>query len=258
MDEPAGTASDTAPPRAAGPPSRVARNMVIGAAVVFYVMALVGDIFLSYLHDRHPALFIALNSRNRNLALAKPGLDWWSFFGIATIRLLASDPLFFLLGRWYGDAGVRWIEKRSPTYGPLARGAERWFGKASYPLVVIAPNNYICLFAGAGGMSVPVFAALNVVGTVARLVVLWFVTDSIAEPLDWVRELISENRVPFLALSLGLVALSLFLDRRAGGTEVGGLLHIEEEIAEMEGEDEPGAEAGPPADGDAGPEATRT
>lgn len=238
-----------------GPPSRLARNVVIGSAIGFFVVALVGDSFLPVLHDRHPALFIALNSRNRNLVLAKPDLDWWSFFGIATIRLLVSDPLFFLLGRWYGDAGVRWIEKRSPTYGPLVRGAERWFGKASYPLIVLAPNNYICLFAGAAGMAVPVFLALNVVGTVARLVLIWFVTESIDAPIEWVRDLISENRLPFLALSFGLVALSLLLDRRAGGTEIGGLLHIEEEIAEMEAEEEAAAEeeatrGGPVPDGD--------
>ncbi|HYI60728.1 MAG TPA: hypothetical protein VEW93_02870 [Acidimicrobiales bacterium] len=240
-----------------GPPNRLARNVVVGATISFFVFALVGDTFLSVLFDKHPALFIALNSRNRNLALAKPYLDWWSFFGIATVRLLASDPLFFLLGRWYGDAGVRWIEKRSPTYGPLARGAERWFGKASYPLVVLAPNNYICLFAGAGGMAVPVFFALNLLGTVGRLVVLWFVTDSLAEPLDWLRDLISDYRLPVFVLSVALVVLSLVLDRKAGGTEVEGLLHIEDEIAEIEAEDaagervvEEGAPVRPRDDGD--------
>lgn len=251
---PADGGIEGAPRRGTGPPSRLARNLVVGGAIAFYVMAVVGDVFLSYLHDRHPALFIALNSRNRNLALAKPGLDWWSFFVIGTVRLLISDPLFFLLGRWYGDAGVRWIEKRSPTYGPLARGAERWFGKAAYPLVVIAPNNFICLFAGAGGMAVPVFFALNLVGTVGRLVVLWFVTDTVAEPLDWIRDLISGNRVPFLVLSVALVALSLFLDRKAGGTEVGGLLHIEEEIAAMEAD----ADAGPDHQPDPGRDPSET
>ena len=253
--------SSPAPTRATGPPNRAARNVVVGATITFFVVAIVGDSFLSVLYDKHPAVFIGLNSRNRNLVLAKPYLDWWSFFGIATVRLLASDPLFFLLGRWYGDAGVRWIEKRSPTYGPLARGAEKWFGKASYPLVVIAPNNYICLFAGAGGMSIPVFAVLNVVGTIGRLTVLWFVTDSISEPLDWFRELISENRLAFFVISVSLVLLSLFLDRKAGGTEVGGLLHIEEEIAEIEAEEAAAADAAA-AEGDAsdgaGPAADRT
>lgn len=213
-----------------GPPSPAIRNLVITLAIGFFVLALVGDTFLSVLYDRRPQLFIALNARNRNLALARPYLEWWEFFGIATVRLLISDPLFFLLGRWYGDAGVRWIEKRSATYGPMARAAERWFGKAAYPLVLIAPNNYVCLFAGAGGMSVAVFVALNVVGTLVRLVLLWFVADALADPLDWVRELIAEHRITVLVISIALVALSTWLDRRSGGGEIDGLLHLEEEI----------------------------
>mgnify|MGYP006193657243 CR=1 FL=1 len=43
----------------------------------------------------------------------------------------------------------------------LSRGDqwERWFGKAAYPLVFIAPNNFICLFAGAAGMRIGWFFA---------------------------------------------------------------------------------------------------
>lgn len=233
-------AEDTTAPvtstRPQGPPNATARNLVVGACIALFVVSLVGDSFLSVLYDRQPELFIALNSRNRNLVLAKPYLVWWAFFGIGAARLLLSDPLFFVIGRWYGDAGIQWLERRSATYGPMARAAEGWFEKASYPLIVIAPNNYVCLFAGASGMPVPVFAVLNVVGTIGRLVVLWFVTDSVSEPLDWLRELISENRLPFFVLSVALVGVSLFLDRRAGGGEVEGLLHMDEEIKEIEAE----------------------
>ncbi len=241
-----GLASDASAPSAApasGPPSKAARNVVVSLAIGFFILALAGDTFLLAVSDRYPELFIAMNARNRNLVLVKSELMWWAFFGIATVRLLVSDPLFFLLGRWYGDAGVRWIERRSATYGPLARTAERWFGKASYPLIVIAPNNYICLFAGAGGMSVPVFAALNVVGTLGRLTVLWFVTDSVSEPLDVVRDFISDNRLLVFGISLGLLALSIWSDRRAGGGEVSGLLHLDEEIAEIEAEDDAARDA---------------
>lgn len=230
------TLAPAPPARPQGPPNARARNLVVGACIALFAVSLVGDSFLSVLYDRQPELFIALNSRNRNLVLAKPYLVWWAFFGIGAARLLLSDPLFFVLGRWYGDAGIRWLERRSATYGPLARAAETWFGKASYPLIVVAPNNYICLFAGASGMTVPVFAVLNVVGTIGRLTVLWFVTDSVSEPLDWVRELISDNRLPFFVLSVALVGISLFLDRRTGVGEVEGLLHMDEEIMEMEAE----------------------
>lgn len=222
-----------------------ARNAVVTLAIGFFILALAGDTFLLAKSDQYPELFIAMNARNRNLVLVRSELTWWAFFGIATVRLLVSDPLFFLLGRWYGDAGVRWIERRSVTYGPLARSAEKWFGKASYPLIVIAPNNYICLFAGAGGMSVPVFAALNVGGTVVRLTALWFAADWVSAPLDVVRDFISDNRWLVFGVSLGLLALSLWSDRRAGGGEVGGLLHLDDEIAEIQAEE---GDATPQAD----------
>jgi membrane protein DedA with SNARE-associated domain len=119
----------------------------------------------------------------------------------------------------------------------MARSAERWFGKASYPLIVIAPNNYICLFAGASGMAVPVFLALNVLGTIGRLAVLWVFGDIFNVPIDWLRGWITDNRLLVFAISIGLVALSLWLDRKAGGGEVDGLLHMDEEIREMEGEE---------------------
>lgn len=244
-DEPGNEAADEADaeptavderPHPQGPPSVRARNLVVGACIVLIIGAYAGDIFLSALVDRHPALFITLNARNRNLILARDNLDWWTFFGIGTARLLLSDPLFFLLGHWYGDAGIRWIEKRSNTYGPMARTAERWFGKASYPLIVIAPNNYICLFAGASGMAVPVFIVLNVIGTVGRLAVLWVFGNVFDQPIDWLRDLITENRILFFVISLLLVLLSLWADRKAGGGEVDGLLHMDEEIREMESE----------------------
>ena len=46
------------------------------------------------------------------------------------------------------------------------RQVERWFGRAAYPLVFVAPNNLICLMAGAAGMSVGGFFAVNLAGTV--------------------------------------------------------------------------------------------
>jgi hypothetical protein len=101
-------------------------------------------------------------------------------------------------------------------------------------------------------MSLAVFLALNVGGTVVRLVLLWFASDVVEAPLDWLRELITENRLPVLVLSVTVVGISLWLDQRAGGTEVGGLLHIDEEIAEEEAEDDaPGSRASSSGGGEA-------
>ena len=114
----------------------------------------VGDALAPKLVDEHPLLLIAMNARNRNLILVTNQLDAVSYYVVATLRLLLSDPLFFLIGYWYGDTALTWMEQRTKTYGTMLRQWERWFGKAAYPLVFIAPNNVICLFAGAAGMSV--------------------------------------------------------------------------------------------------------
>ena len=51
-----------------------------------------------------------MNARNRNLILVTNQLDAVSYYGVATVRLLLSDPLFFLIGYWYGDTALTWME----------------------------------------------------------------------------------------------------------------------------------------------------
>ncbi|MEJ7584191.1 MAG: VTT domain-containing protein [Acidimicrobiales bacterium] len=214
-----------------GPPSPAIRNAVVAMLVVCVIAAWTGDLLLSVLIPDHPLIFIILNSRNRNLVLASPLLDPWSFYCVTFVRLLVSDPLFFLLGRWYGDAGVRWMERRTPTFGGMIRTLEGWFGKASYPLVALAPNNFICLFAGSAGMSVTAFFAVNMIGTAVRLVILRSVGDIFSSPLGDVQGFIADHRLVVFAISAALLAFTIWSERRAGGSEVEQLLHLDDEIA---------------------------
>src|ERR687894_298849 len=150
-------------------PSRRTLTLVGLPLAAMVVAGYVGDAFAPTLVDTHPAWLIALNARNRNLVLVTNYLDVWTFYGIGIVRLMLSDPLFFLLGYWYGDAAVSWMERRTKTWGQMLRQIEDWFGKAAYPLIFFAPNNFICLFAGAAGMPVRIFLAVNFAGTVFRL-----------------------------------------------------------------------------------------
>ena len=110
------------------------------------------------------------------------------------MRLVVSDPLFFLLGYWYGDAAVEWMERRTRTWGQMLRQIEKWFGKAAYPIVFIAPNNYICLFAGAAGMSIRAFVVLNVTGSMFRLWLVRVFGQAFEAPIDVVVDWIGDNR----------------------------------------------------------------
>lgn len=204
---------------------------MITPIIVFVILSTIGDALTTTWADQHPLALLALNARNRIVLLVTNRLDPVSYYVVGTLRLLASDPLFFLLGVLYGDAAVRWVERKSKTFGEQIRVYEKLFQKASYPLVFIAPNNFICIFAGAASMPIPGFIAVNVAGTVARLYLLRVAGDVFSSPIDSVLDFFARYRLPLLAVSVGLVALTLLVDRRQGKSEIAALRELEEEAA---------------------------
>jgi membrane protein DedA with SNARE-associated domain len=232
--DPAARPEDAAPEVPGGPPSAMARNLVIGALIVMVIASYAGSILSPTLVDDHPAILIALNPINRFLALTSGALGLAPFYVIGFVRLMAPDPFFFLLGRWYGDAGIRWLERRSPSYGSLLRQLERWFHKAQLPIVAFAPNNPICLFAGAAAMSWTAFLVADVVGTVIRLILIRLFSSVFEGPLGSLRGFIGTYRWPLLIVSAVVVGVTIVTDIRAGRTSVGDLAHIDEDIAEAE------------------------
>ena len=219
-------------------PSRRAVALVGLPLAVLVVVSYVGDALAPSLVDTHPALLIALNARNRNLVLASNYIDARTFYGIGFFRLLLSDPLFFLLGYWYGDAAVRWMERRTKTWGQILRQFEQWFSKAAYPIVFIAPNNIFCLFAGASGMPVAAFLALNISGTIFRLWLVRTFGEALESPIDSLVGWIGDNRGILLVISTSLVLLSIALEVRRGESEVTALAHLDDELEREVADDE--------------------
>jgi membrane protein DedA with SNARE-associated domain len=231
-------------------PSRRALALVSVPLVVITIVSYVGDALAPTLVDTHPAWLMALNSRTRNLALVTNEVDPVTYYGIGVTRLLISDPLFFLLGYWYGDAAVAWMERRTKTWGTMLRQVERWFGKAAYPIIFIAPNSYVCLFAGAAGMPLKAFFAVNIAGTIARLWLVRRFGEAFEAPIDDIVGWIGDHRVPLLVLSVGLVVLSIVMEAKKGETEVGSLAHLEDEL-DPEGEGDAAAQGAEAEGGEA-------
>ncbi len=190
------------------------------------IAAQVGDAFAPTLVDRHPLLLMTLNARNRNLILVVNQVDLFWFFVVGTFRLMLSDPLFYLLGYFYGDSAIAWMERRSTTFGRWARQFEDLFRKASYALVVIAPNNPICLLAGAAGMRPVVFFTLNFVGTIGRLILIVWLGETFEAPIDWVLDFIQDYRWYLLAITVSIVAVTVIRELRQGTSEVGQLKQL--------------------------------
>ncbi|MGI8663915.1 MAG: hypothetical protein ACR2LQ_12015 [Acidimicrobiales bacterium] len=222
-------------------PSRRTAALVITPIIAFVVLSAIGDALTTTWADQHPLALLALNARNRVALLVTNRLEPVPYYVVGTLRLLASDPLFFLLGMLYGDAAVRWVERKSKTFGEQMRVYEKLFQKASYPLVFIAPNNFICIFAGAAGMSIPGFFITNVTGTIARLYLLRVVGDVFSSPIDSVLSFFADHRLPLLALSVALVGLTLAVDRRRGNSEIGALRELEHDLDAPETHEAPEA-----------------
>jgi len=217
-------------------PSRRTVTLIVAPIIILVICGWIGDASAAYLVDHHPVWLIALNARNRNLLLVTNYVDSAPYYIVGTIRLLLSDPLFYILGYLYGDAGVKWMESKAPTYGKLLRSAERFFSIAAYPLVFLAPNNFICLFAGAAGMPLRAFFAVNVAGTVFRLWLIRRFGEAFDGPIDDVVGWIGDNRGILLVISIALVLLSVALEAKRGETEVSALAHLDDELEEIDDE----------------------
>jgi membrane protein DedA with SNARE-associated domain len=222
--------------------------LVVVPIVGLIVAAYVGDALTTTLARDHPLLLVLLNARSRVLVLTTNQLDTASYYLGAGLRLLSSDPLFYLLGVWYGDAMIVWVEKRSKTFGEQIRLYERGFAKAAYPFVFLMPNPYICLFAGASGMRLGSFFTLNILGTVARLYLIRRLGEAFNEPIQTVLRFFARYRVPLFVISVALMVFIIWNDRRQGKDEIGSILDLadhppDETEVETETKTEPDAES---------------
>ncbi|MCZ7531645.1 MAG: hypothetical protein M5U31_15700 [Acidimicrobiia bacterium] len=194
------------------------------------VMGWVGDALAPTLLASAPLVLIALNPRMRNLALVSPSVSVVPFFTVAMLRQVAGDPLFFWFGRRYGDAAVRWMERRM---GPAAKPVlllERLFARAAHPVTAIAPNNLVCILGGATGMGWLAFLALNLGGTAVRIAAIRAVGDALSEPIFDITDWISDHRTGLTLLSVSLVGLLVWRSFRTGRGELATPDLLEEEL----------------------------
>jgi membrane protein DedA with SNARE-associated domain len=202
--------------------------------IPMFIAVQVGNAFFPVLQEQAPLLLMALGAANRNLLVAvAQGVPWFLYALVGGARLLLPDPFFYAIGWHYGDRSISWMERRTPTFGQMLRELERLFAKAGWAFVLVLPNNYVCLLAGASQMRRSWFWTLNIVGTIGRLIVLWWIGQALQELIDTVLGFITDHRLPFLIVSVGLVLLTTAREWRSGGTEVQALMELEHELEEV-------------------------
>lgn len=222
-------------------PSRRKLTLVVTPLVSIIVIGTVGQAFFPALLRDHPLLLVAFEPRNRNLLLVagrEGGIDFLPFVVVAAIRRMLSDPLYYLLGHWYGDAAVRWIEDKMGEGGSFVRRVEGWFQKSSVLMVFLFPGALVCALAGSTGMSPALFAVLNVAGTVTVVTLMYHLSGVgfIAAPLEWLTGFITGNAGWLTVVSVVLTLVWLWDQRRRGTSEIEGVGRIEDELEAEERE----------------------
>ena len=217
------------------PPSRRTLALVVGPILAVVAIGTLGNMFHPALLRDHPLWLVAMEPRNRFLLLVAGKVDLVPFVAVATIRRLSSDPLFFLLGSLYGDAGVRWIERRVGDDVGIMRATERGFSKAA-PLMVFAfPGAVVCVLAGATGMSPVLFLVLNLLGTVVVVTLVYEFAEAFDGPLGAVNRFYEHHTWLLSLVSIAIVGLWFLAQRRRGRSELRSIATIEMELAETAG-----------------------
>jgi membrane protein DedA with SNARE-associated domain len=185
--------------------------------VAFSAASIVTNWLSPALIKHHPLVVVFFNPINRYLILAANRVDTWEFFAVGFIRLVLTDPLYFLLGRWFGDGALDWIENKTGNSGTVPF-IKKWFGRAGPLFVFLAPNPYVCLLAGAAGMNVALFVGLNATGTIGRLILIKATGDVFEPILRPVVNFLDRYRWQFVVISISLFALQAAINRKKGKT----------------------------------------
>jgi membrane protein DedA with SNARE-associated domain len=178
---------------------------IVGALLV---ASNVGTILSAGLAKDHPLTLLALSARNRHLLLAvAAGVEAVPYVVVSFARLLTPAIVFFLLGFWYGDRGLRWLERQAGGTPASIRWVERWFDKASLPIVfLMVGSNLVCLLAGARRLPARLYIIVLTAGILVRLAFFWFLGKALQDPLevvlDWLNRYQWWIAGAFLAITL--------------------------------------------------------
>jgi hypothetical protein len=203
------------------PPSnrRLRIAMLAVPMVAFTVAGYVGNALAPTLAHDAPLALLVLNPRLRWLFLTSAKVETLWFFLIPLVRATAVLGVYFLLGRWYGDRALRWLESRAAnTMRPLL-WVERRFHRSRVAITFLFPGTIAAMLAGADDMATPLFFGVALASIGLRV---WAVRalanafrGTLLDVLDWV----GNNQLWLTVLSATSVVGWVMWSNRHGMTQ---------------------------------------
>jgi membrane protein DedA with SNARE-associated domain len=199
-------------------PERPPWTWVLVAGVIgLYVLGFTTTALTSkLLKDGRFLELIALSPRYRNYIAGAPRIDFAPYLVVGVLRLLVSDPLYFLIGKYFGDGALRWFENLMggpEGGGKLITQTEKWWhsggGKVATVLSTFFAGPIICILAGTNKMNPKRFFALDAVGTVIIVLLLRLLAKPLKRPVDWLIKFNGNNWKAITAIAVVFVLVSL-------------------------------------------------
>ncbi len=191
--------------------------LLVAAVVGLYALGLTTTALTSrLLKDGHYLQLMALSPRYRNFIAGSSKIDLSPFLVVGVARLLASDPLYFLVGRHFGDSALRWFERLmgGPDGGGKLIGmTERLFhakgGKVGIVLSAFFAGPIVCILAGQTRMKPRKFFLLDLSGTIVIVLLLRLLAKPLQPAVDWLIDVNKQYWKLFTALAVAFVIFSV-------------------------------------------------
>ena len=190
------------------------RKAVLTFTTMLFVIGTIGSNIGPALVDNHPSLVLALSSRNRNLFGSVPYIDVIPYAAIGFVRILIAGIALYLVGRWYGQRALGWVEGNLGELPAIYRWTEKAVEKGGWVALVLMPgSNIVCLLLGHKCMDAKRFIPLLSIGIAIKLVVLRLGGDQFEDQIKSFLSAIEQYQWYVVAALFGL---SFFQSMRKG------------------------------------------
>ncbi len=187
-----------------------------------------------------PWMLLAMSSNTTRMLLVQPLVPAHVFFGLAIARPLLLVPLYYCFGRCYGDAALRWSERKLGPNSKVIPVIERYFRRFSYALVAWSPNGIVSVMAGATQMRPRRFFAIAAAGTLVKVTLVYYLGDILSAPLRDIADFVGQYQWYLTPLTFSLVAIQLVRRRKRNRLPIETVEEFEHEL-----EDTPSEPASP-------------
>jgi hypothetical protein len=201
--------------------------------VAFTISVYVGNALAPTLIKDAPLVLLVLAPKLRWLFLVANEVDPFTFFVVPLVRAAIMLAVYFLLGRWYGDRSLRWLESRAGEALRPVLWIERNFHRARVPVTFLFPGNVSALLAGADGMPVAGFFAVALLSLALRLWAVRALAEVLRGPLLDVVNWIGDNQLWLTVVSVACMMIWVGWSNRHG---IARAETIEEIVEDFTGE----------------------